>query len=63
MKQLQYDKNLSYGIIKYKYNTGVFDVEDILQYVEMGNITKDDFKDITRYNYDGYREVHRFDKK
>lgn len=43
----------SKNIIIYKWEHRVYDLKDMTKLVEDNIITKDDFFDITRYNYDG----------
>ena len=45
-------KKANYYLIKYKYEMGVISLEDMCEYVEDEIITKDEFKDITRLEYD-----------
>lgn len=40
-------------IIKHKWDHGVYTLEDMINLVKNGNITKEEFFNITRYNYDG----------
>lgn len=40
-------------LIYHKWHQGVYSLEDMINLVDSGKITKEDFFDITRYNYDG----------
>lgn len=42
-------------LIKYKWQTGVYKIQDMLKLVENGIINKQDFFEITRYNYNGIK--------
>lgn len=59
MKKIDFDKNMSYNLIKHMYHSGVCDVEDVIAYVEMGNITEEEFHSITGYNYNGMKSLLR----
>ena len=56
-----YDKNISYENIKYFYESGVYTIEDIIQYVGK-IITKDQFHFITSYDFNGYCDNHKIKK-
>lgn len=43
----------SKNLIIYKWEHRVYDLKNMIKLVEDNIITKDDFLDITRYNYDG----------
>ena len=43
----------SRNLIIYKWEHKVYDLQDMVKLVQDSVITKDDFFDITRYNYDG----------
>ena len=45
-------KKPNYYIIKYQYEMGVISLEDMCEHVEDEIITKDEFKNITRLEYD-----------
>lgn len=53
MYKPKYHKGYSYNLLKYLYEAGVYSRYDLMEYVDMGNITKEQFHDITRYYYDG----------
>ena len=55
MWQPTYDKHASYTMIEYWFEHGIYTAEQIMWYVDNGNITKDDFHFITGYNYDGLK--------
>lgn len=55
MKEPYFDKHMSYYLIKHMFECGVYSAKDLLTYVDMGNITKDEYHFITGYNYDGYK--------
>lgn len=40
-------------LIEYKWNSGVYQLKDMIKLVEDQRLTKQEFFDITRYNYDG----------
>lgn len=40
-------------LIEYKWNSGVYQLKDMIRLVENQKLTKQEFFDITRYNYDG----------
>ncbi|MBP3801368.1 MAG: XkdX family protein [Clostridia bacterium] len=48
--------------MKYLYETGVYTIKDVIQYVNENIITKEQFHFITSYNYDGYCEIHNIKK-
>lgn len=41
----------SYDLIKYKFEMGVYSLEQMCEFVEKGWITEHDFHFITTYNY------------
>ena len=41
----------TYNMIKYFFETGVYEVKDVLDFVEKQDITEDEFHFITGYNY------------
>lgn len=53
-----FDKNIQYNNIKYLYETGVYTVEDVIQYVEKNIISKEQFHFITSYDFQGYCKSH-----
>lgn len=42
----------SINVIKYKWEHGAYNLEDMIELVKKENITKEDFFTITRYYYD-----------
>ena len=44
-------------LIKYKWQTGVYKIQDMLKLVDNETISKQDFFKITRYNYDGIKNI------
>lgn len=46
----------SYHLIKFKYNKGVYSLEEMCKFVENNLITEEDFHSITGYNYKGIKE-------
>ena len=42
----------SIDLLKYKFQQGVFDISDLIILVQLQYITKDDFFEITRLQYD-----------
>ena len=58
MKSIQINKNISKDNIKWLFETGVYEIEDVIKYVEFKIITKDEFHSITSYDYDGYCKTH-----
>lgn len=63
MKEPYFDKHMSYYLIKHMFEHGVYSAKDLLTYVDMGNITKDEYHFITGYNYDGYKSVLEKEQK
>lgn len=51
----------TYIIIQYKWQHGVYGLEDMMQFVENKILSKQQFFEITRYNYDGVKST-RFNK-
>ena len=43
-------------LIKYKWQTGVYKIQDMLKLVDDETISKQDFFKITRYNYNGIKK-------
>ena len=52
----------TYMIIQYKWQHGVYELEDMIQFIENKILSKQQFFEITRYNYDGVKSI-RFNKK
>lgn len=46
----------NYDMIKYFFETGIYEVEDVLKSVEEKLITADEFHLITGYNYEGIKK-------
>lgn len=42
---------MNYDLIKYYYETGVYDLIDVANYVVLGEITEKEFHFITGYNF------------
>lgn len=47
----------TYNIIVYKWEHGVFSIEDMIRMVDSKILSKEQFFEITRYNYDGVMAV------
>lgn len=45
-----------YFLIKYKYEMGVFSLIDLISFVKKEIITKEEFRDITSFNYEVIKE-------
>lgn len=43
-------------LIKYKWQTGVYRIQDMIELVKKEMINKEEFFNITRYNYDGVKK-------
>lgn len=56
MRQPVYYKHHSPTLLDWLYQSGIYTAEEMMEYVRMGNITKEQFHDITRYDYDGLME-------
>lgn len=56
MREIIYNSELNYNLLKYMYFCGVYSTEELMIYVDKGNITKEEFKMITRYSYDGLKD-------
>lgn len=59
MRRVDFDKNMSYNLIEHMYHSGVYNIKDVIAYVETGNITKEEFHSITGYNYNGVKSFLR----
>lgn len=46
----------SYCIIKYKYDMGVYTLKQIMDFVEKGLLSENDFHIITSYDYQGIKK-------
>lgn len=46
----------SYDLIKYKFEMGVYSLEQMCEFVEQNLITEKDFHYITSYNYQGIKK-------
>lgn len=53
-----FDKNIQYNNIKYLYETGIYTVEDVIQYVKKNIISEEQFHFITSYSFQGYCKSH-----
>ena len=56
MREIIYNSELNYNLLIYMYFSGVFSAEELMIYVDKGNITKEEFKMITCYSYDGLKD-------
>lgn len=43
----------SIELIQYKYKNGVYGLEDMIKFVKQEIISKQQFFEVTRYNFDG----------
>ena len=50
----------SVSVIQYKWKVGVYDLKDMIKMVKDGIIDKDEFFDITRYNFNGVTEDQQY---
>jgi hypothetical protein len=41
----------NYHLIEYKFNTGIYSLEKMCEFVQNHNISEEDFHFITSYNY------------
>lgn len=48
---------MSYSLIKYYFEMGVYSVLEVATYVDSGDITEEDFHMITGYSYKGIIEM------
>ena len=46
----------NFHLIKYKYEVGVYTLKYVFILVETGQITKEQFHEITRYDFDGVKK-------
>ena len=46
----------NYNLIKYKFEMGVYSLEQMCEFVEQNLITEEDFHYITSYNYQGIKK-------
>ena len=53
----------SKNIIKHKWDCRVYTLDEMIDLVKKGNITKKEFFDITRYNYDGVMKNKKSDEQ
>ena len=51
------DREESEHIIKFKYESGVYSLKYVFVLAEMNLITKDQFRYITGYDYEGLKEA------
>lgn len=47
----------NYNLIKYKWEHGVYKIKDMIQLVNNGTLSKQQFFEITRYDYYGIRKI------
>ena len=47
----------NYNLIKYKWENGVYKIEDMIQFVKIGILNKQQFFEITRYDYYGIKKI------
>ena len=47
----------SYNLIRYKYEIGVYSLQKMVELVELGWITKEQFHQVTSYSYEGIKEI------
>lgn len=50
------------NIIKYKWDYGVYSLADMMKKVKKGQITEEDFFNITRYHIDGIKKLKNLKK-
>lgn len=48
---------MSYDLIKYYFEVGVYDLTDMVKCVEKNYITKEQFHSITGYDYNGLKNL------
>lgn len=53
MKESKYNPNMTLTLLEYMYSHGIYTIQDVMEYVKRGKITKDEFHSITRLYYDG----------
>ena len=49
--------NMNYDLIKYFYESGVFSVKEVANYVDIGELTEEEFHQITGYNFQGLKKT------
>ena len=47
----------SYNLIKYKYEIGVYSLKKMIEFVDAGVITPEQFHYITSYSYEGIKKL------
>jgi len=47
-------------LIQHKWIHGIYSLKDMISFVKDGTLTKEDFFEITRYNYDGIMKSYEF---
>ena len=47
-------------LIQHKWIHGIYSLKDMIDFVKNGTLTKREFFEITRYNYDGIIKSHEF---
>ena len=48
----------TYVIIQYKWQHGIYELKDMIQFVENKILSKQQFFEITRFNYDGVKNSY-----
>ena len=51
----------SINIIQYKYKMGALSIKQLVEMEENQEISEDDFFEITRKNYQGFRQSYKMD--
>lgn len=47
----------NYNLIKYKWQHGIYKIKDMIEFVNHKTLTKQQFFEITRYSYDGLKDI------
>ena len=50
---------MTYDLIKYYYESGVYDIKQVSEYVRNETITEEEFHSITGYSYSGINKERR----
>lgn len=53
----------SFSLIKYKWESGVYTLKEMIQLVKQQELSQQQFFDITRYNYDNIKQSNKALKK
>ncbi len=53
----------SFSLIKYKWESGVYTLKEMIQLVKQQELSQQQFFDITRYNYDNIKQSDKALKK